>query len=241
MITTLGDILNCSRPLYLESNIEGFDYGQTGSCFLLRIGDRLRVVTARHCLWQNPRPELNQIRSTVENLWIPQRMVDKSPLSFGFTSARAASSSTHASACDFVVIEISCDPWPDTSDFYDLATSSSSIAKCGDKLVVAGYPQLINEIRYPDENQDGKLKPRRLMASGIFVGEGTAPMLNAMRLDEPEKLASYNGMSGSPVFLVRKQGPGTLAELVGVAVRELRSAGIIEFIPTRLLVSALDG
>ncbi len=145
------------------------------------------------------------------------------------------------SACNFAVIEISCDPWPDTSDFYDLATSSLSIAKCGDKLVVAGYPQLISEIHYPDENHDGKLKPRRLMASGIFVGEGTAPMLNAMRLDEPEKLASYNGMSGSSVFLVRKQGSRTLAELVGVAVSELRSAGIIAFISTRLLVSVLDG
>ncbi|MGC1782135.1 MAG: serine protease [Acidobacteriaceae bacterium] len=240
MSTTLGDILNCSRPLFLEANIEGFDYGQTGSCFLLRVGDRLRVVTARHCLWQNTRPNPEQIRSTVENLWIPQRMMDKSPLSFGFTSARAASSTTHASACDFAVIEISCNPWPDTADFYDLAITSSPIPKCGDKLVVAGYPQLINEIQYPDEKQDGKLKPRRLLASGIFAGGGTAPMLNAMRLDEPEKLASYNGMSGSPVFLVRKQGPGALAELVGVAVSELRSAGIIEFIPTQLLVSALD-
>jgi len=47
-------------------------------------------------------------------------------------------------------------------------------------------------------------------------------------------------MSGSPVFLVRKQGPATLAELVEVAVRELRSAGIIASIPTGLLVSALD-
>jgi hypothetical protein len=66
-------------------------------------------------------------------------------------------------------------------------------------------------------------------------------MLNGMRLDEPEKLASYNGMSGSPVFLVRTHGTATLAELVGVAVSERRSAGIIEFIPARLLITALNG
>jgi hypothetical protein len=148
---------------------------------------------------------------------------------------------THAAALDLAVLEVSCDPQPDTSDFYDLPNSSLCLAERGDKLVVAGYPQLINEIQYPDENQDGILKPRQLTASGIFVGEGTAPMLNAMRLDEPKILVSYNGMSGSPVFIVRTQGLRTFVELAGLAVREMGSAGTIEFIPTQLLRKALDG
>lgn len=63
---------------------------------------------------------------------------------------------THAAALDLLVLEVSCDPQPDTSDFYDLPNSSLCLAESGDKLVVAGYPQLINEIQYPDENQDGK-------------------------------------------------------------------------------------
>jgi hypothetical protein len=241
MSMTLDHIFDCSRPLYLESEIAEIDYGQIGSCFLIRSAIRLFVVTAGHCLWQHRQPTQELIRAVAQTLWIPQRMNDSSPVSFGFTAASAALSTTHASACDFAVIEISHDPLPETTDFYDLGAASLSIPSSGDKLIIVGYPKIINEIEYPNEQQNGKLKPRRLVASGRFVGEGTAPMLDAMQLDEPEKLLSYNGMSGSPIFLLKRQGLGTKVELVGVAVRESKSAATIDFIPTRLMLTALGG
>ena len=48
---TLESLLNCARPIYLETDIEGIDYGQVGSCFLVRNGSLLWIATARHCLW----------------------------------------------------------------------------------------------------------------------------------------------------------------------------------------------
>lgn len=163
-----------------------------------------------------------------------------SPLSFGFTSARVGSSSSHAAAADIAVLDVLSDPPPDTSDFYDLASGPLCLPGQSAKLVVSGYPKPINEIQYPDEDRDGKLKPRRHIASGFFAGEGTAPMLGAIGLDAPDTLVSYNGMSGSPVFLVRTAGLQTFASLAGLAVREMTSSGTIDFVPAPLLRRVLD-
>ena len=199
---TLESLSNCSRPLYLETDIEGIDYGQVGSCFLVSKGGLLRVVTARHCLWPDKQPKPEDISGTVEHLWVPQVLTDAQPNCFGFTQARVGSSTTHLAASDIAVIDVANEPAPETGDFCNLTSFPLCTPKPGDKLVIAGYPKLINEIHYP-EKADGKLKPRRLLTSASFVAEGTAPGLHAMLLDNPDTLASYNGMSGSPVFRSR--------------------------------------
>jgi hypothetical protein len=153
--------------------------------------------------------------------------------------ARVGSSTTHVAASDIAVIDVANEPSPEMVDFCDLASFPLCTPELGDKLVIAGYPKLINEIQYP-EDEDGKLKPRRLLTSGSSVGEGTAPGLHAMLLDKPDTLASYNGMSGSPVFRIRAVGAQTLAELAGLAVREMTSAGTLDFIPARVLERVLD-
>lgn len=236
---TLESLLKCARPLYLETDIEGVDYGQVGSCFLVRNGSRLWVATARHCLWcvQQPKPE--EIGATVERLWVPQVLSDPQPTCFGFTEARVGSSITHVAASDIAVIDVANEPAPKTADFCDLSSFPLCTPEPGDKLVIAGYPELINEIQYP-EDEDGKLKPRSLQMSGSSVGEGTAPGLHALLLDKRDTLASYNGMSGSPVFRVRDVGARTFVELAGLAVREMTSAGTIDFIPARVLKRVLE-
>lgn len=235
---TLERLLSCVRPLYLETEIEGVDYGQVGSCFLVRNSNILGVVTARHCLWSNRQPTLAEIGSVIERLWVPQALVDATPTCFGFTKARVASSPTHVAASDIGVIDVANDPPPETADFCDLATFPLCKPLSGDKLVIAGYPEIINEIQYPQAN-GGKLKPKRLLASGSFLPEGTAPALHTMLLDKPDTLPSYNGMSGSPVFRVRTLGSQTFAELAGLAVRERTSTGTIDFIPSCVLETVL--
>ncbi len=235
---TLEGLLSCARPLYLETEIEGFDYGQVGSCFLVRNSNILWVMTARHCLWPNRQPKLAEIGGVIERLWVSQLLIDATPMCFGFTQARVASSPTHVVASDVVVIDVANDPPPETADFCDLATFPLCTPLSGDKLVIAGYPKIVNEIQYPQAN-GGKLKPKRLLASGSFLPEGTAPALHAMILDKPDTLASYNGMSGSPVFRVRTLGSQTFAELAGLAVREMISTGTIDFIPSRVLETVL--
>jgi hypothetical protein len=235
---TLESLLNCARPLYLETEIEGFDYGQVGSCFLVRNSNLLWVVTARHCLWPNQQPKLAEIGGVIERLWVPQVLADANPTCFGLTQARVALSATHVAASDIVVIDVANEPPPETADFCDLASFPLCTPRSGDKLVIAGYPKIVNEIQYPQAN-GGRLKPKRLLASGSFLPEATAPALHAMLLDKPDTLASYNGMSGSPVFRVRTLGGQTLAELAGLAVREMTSTGTIDFIPSCVLERVL--
>ncbi len=191
---TLENLLNCSRPLYLETDIEGVDYGQVGSCFLVRRGNLLWVATARHCLWLDQQPKVEEVSAVVERLWIPQALADVRPMSFGFMRVRVGSSATCAAAADIAVIDVANEPLPETVDFCDLASFPLCTPEPGDKLSIAGYPKLINEIQYP-EKEGGKLKPRRLLTSGSFVGKGTAPGLIAMLLDEPDTVASCDGMA----------------------------------------------
>jgi hypothetical protein len=156
---TLKNLLNCSRPFYLETDIEGVDYGQVGSCFLVRRGNLLWVATARHCLRSDQQPKAEEIRAVVERLWIPQTLADARPTSFGFTRVRVGSSATRAAAADIAVIDVANEPLPETADFCDLAYFPLCAPESGDKLSIAGYPKLINEIhtrktRMENSNQD---------------------------------------------------------------------------------------
>ena len=153
---------------------------------------------------------------------------------FSFTRASLGSSATHVAASDIAVIDVANEPSPETTDFCDLASFPLCTPVSGDKLVIAGYPKMINEIEYPEAG-GGKLKPKRLKMSCSFLPEGTAPVLHSMFLDQPDTLASYNGMSGSPIFRVRTLGVQTFAELAGLAAREMTSSGTIDFIPSTVL------
>jgi len=60
-----------------------------------------------------------------------------------------------------------------------------------------------------------------------------------MQIDEPTALASHDGMSGSPVFAIRLVGGMALAFVVGIAVCEMTTRGIIDFIPTAITCECL--
>lgn len=239
---TLNDLLECGRPLYSESGPTGFEYGQLGSCALFARAGRRMILTARHCLWQTATPSEEAIRRTIAHLWVPQHLGMIHPISFGLANPRVAHSVTYQAATDLAVIDVLNDEYtspPHVPFFCDLDVVPFVVPKPGDKLVIAGYPKAINRIDYPENDAHGRLVPRRLDASGVYVGEGTAPLLIGMQIDDPMALASFDGMSGSPVFAIRQVRGMALAFVVGIAVREMTTRGVIDFIPTSIIRQCL--
>ncbi len=142
---------------------------------ILRAGQRM-VFTARHCLWKSPRPCEASIRATIEHLWIPENLCISRPESLGLANPRVAHAENYRAASDLVIIDVL-----DTNSsagppfFCDLGVVPLYKPNLGDKLVVSGFPKAINRIEYPEGEVEGKLRPSRCDAGGIFVGEGTAP------------------------------------------------------------------
>ena len=95
------------KALYLETDIEGIDYGQNGTCTLLKDQGRFIIVTAlslplaEYATDRGRNPLLHP-----EHLWIPQTLTTSRPESFGLCNPRVARSPTHRAASDFAVVGV---------------------------------------------------------------------------------------------------------------------------------------
>ena len=233
---TLEETNYCARPLYMLTGTEGYEVGQIGSGTLLKHEGRLLVATARHCLRSEADRSEEEYISLVGNLWIPQSLEHFEPYTVEgvFFVERARSL---RAASDLAIIQIHA-PHSD-SNFCDLDSVPMHTPSIGDRLMMAGYPKATSMI-LPLGPQKGEYFAGPVVLSGICNGEGTAPGLLSLRIEEPLILSTCDGMSGCPVFLVYPPDAPRIAALVGIAVREMQSTGCIDFIPATGITAHLS-
>lgn len=105
----------------------------------------------------------------------------------------------------------------------------------GDLLVTRGCPNCIGEIDY----LKAKIRNGFYAVDGTYQGIGHEPRTHIFRVSEFSLISDVNGMSGSPVFKLRKHLFGMDYWFVGVVLRATKTSGIARFVDCGIIYQAL--
>jgi hypothetical protein len=228
----LGELVNCALPVLSEYDSDEYPYFFGGTCFLVKHRGDLFVVTARHVLKQKP----------VEDLRIPRRPSSRTFLTLR-TSWTAPDELLQCEDPDQYDWQIVRADWPELdaddplSSVLDLDAIPSATMKVlpeGYKMVVRGFPTQLSAIAF----EAMRIKWQAFAGTGMYVGPASWHKCHTLRLDEPDAVASYDGLSGSPVFVVWPAGEGRFQPaLAGIVLRG--GNGLLHFLDGMVLRDAI--
>ena len=209
-------IINSTKPVLYDTGYEEWPYAYAGSCYPVRWGKNLYIISAHHCYKNHdvkPEKTLYPIPSS-------------DPLQFyGFNFKLTAQlknieDEKHE---DQVILVVSSDlHTQDTLDLpnaIDLSDAGNivSLSEPGIKDVwLRGY--LLDNPSHKIDYENKKIKPQAYVTNGIISSRDSGSdfcHLLKVKTPFPEGL-SPNGMSGSPVYAINQQGElglsGTIIE-----------------------------
>lgn len=222
------------QPLVFETAVVDFPYSTKGTVFLVGFEGKPYVVTTRHGLFPDGPdgpPRICVFPSDTSHRFIPLSNVF-------FVS----SSDEPDDFVDLAIIEV--DPAARVDNGLNQATLvnlalavepawESSASKM--TFFVIGYPSERSNI----DPASQELRTDRVVLLGKYKGKSLLPYLHQIQVENTHDLASFDGLSGSPVFMwstsVRTQPKPILC---GMAIRATASSGLIHFLPVSILMSA---
>lgn len=229
----LSELLKCVQPLLFEDGIEGFEYSGGGTFFFARYAGKFYGITAKHCLrnrdkekvrlFVNDAPrgdDLIPIRTIHLIEDPPQGVDDWADLAFMELRDEALSDTQRKS------------PWFVNFDYlmrFDVKMAT------GDLLVTRGCPNCLGEIDY----EASKIRNGFFAADGIYAGRGIDKHTHIFKFSDLSQIENPNGMSGSPVFKLKKHRNGMDYWFVGVILRSTKESGIARFVDCGVVYRAL--
>lgn len=224
------------HPLVFETGIVDYPYSTNGTAFLAGYEGKLYVVTTRHGLYPDGPDGPPQICVFPSDT--SRRLI---PLSNVFFVPRSDKPDDFT---DLSIIEVDPAAQRDSElnqvTLINLALAVESGWAAGASnmaFFVIGYPVERSSI-CPDSQE---LKTDRVVLIGTYIGESSIEYLHVLKVENSYNLASFGGLSGSPVFMWSHAGnrqPKPI--LCGMVVRGTATSSLIHFLPISILIDAFQ-
>lgn len=223
----------CAKPVLFETRCEDAPYAGVGTCFLVKLGSELFLVTARHVV---DGMSLDQL------LVFPNEETEESiPFSEGFTIANRNLEDLDYSDLVLVRVHLSGLRIADQSRMHaiDLGKASDSwrTAPFDHRFVLFGYP---NESREVDYDGSKIVSTQRFLVAR-FSGASPASYCYELDIEDFNGVDDLNGLSGSPVISwPHPIGNHFHPNFCGMVLRGTRASGKVHFLDAAVLSKALE-
>jgi hypothetical protein len=227
---TLPSIRDCVRPLVFETDMEDFPYRISATCFLCRYRGRHWVITAKHCLRAtdgkdvriacNPRTKSFLPLATMHMASVDHADDDHADVAI-FEASPERLSSEEQGALKFL-------------DLDQLESGHLRLTK-GDDIINPGYPDDLNSVDYDAQ----KIVEQRYCPGCVYDGETTDDHIHFLRYEPLEHVNRLSGMSGSPVFFLKRHAGWVYCSLAGMLIRAVPESRVGRFISAGVIVEML--
>lgn len=226
-----------SRPVLYEHDHPDFAYWGKGSSFL--------VANSSHCYWVTAAHVLSNAKAQVDALRIFPS--DGSRISLPFNEQYIVNKgiSDDEDYKDMFVLRIDLYNFDKAGDAplvsQDLETGvlSANALKPSDELWIVGYPSESSFIDY----ESGKISHTRSVLRGVYKGSSSSIHCHELRMETSILLDSYDGLSGSPVYYMKRQIRGReelmFPMLVGMLIRGTASSQLAHFVGSDVLTNII--
>lgn len=222
-----------SRPVLFEDPTSEFTYWGNGSSFLISSANAVYWVTAAHVM-KNMGARAHSVRicpSDVSRVSLP--------FNERYTVTKGAQDDEDYNDIFMMRIDLShfdrSGDAPLVSQRLEDGVLPASRLKCGDELWVIGYPGDSNVIDYDTRSIKNTRSVIRAIYNGTFVSEHC----HSIRIETSLALKTYDGLSGSPVYLLQQRSIGgeTVAfpMMVGMVLRGTASSRKLHFVCVSVL------
>lgn len=206
----IQEITNCSRPVLFENDFTDYDYSIGGSCIVVSFRGVHYAITAKHV-----------IKGYVaEQILIPYQAGSNHFLPISEVLLPNTCEDEDTDHKDFVLLRVAADkldPSEPFGDIYEINFPSGLPVIQSDRILISGFPREINEIDYDTK----KIKQQRFLITGTKLGKTDYLGMIKFQYDPQNKIKSFDGLSGAPIFLFSPIGDNKyIVRLEGILLRE---------------------
>lgn len=224
-------ILNCSRQIFFENDSEDYKYSGCGTCFIVSFRDSFYAITAAHVIKSFEDEQVIILYNDKSDLFLPLKRVS-------IPNLKDIDDTDHQ---DIVIYKIENDKLEKNekfTEYYTIENTNFSLFEecCKDnsnKIIISGYPHEINGICY--ENKI--IKSQQFVISGNIIENTRCRGLHRIKYDKPSRINNFDGLSGSPVFLLCPYSDYYELILIGIL---LRKACFLEFSIIYKMLSCIE-
>jgi len=227
-----------SRPVIYECDQSEFAYWGKGSSFLIANSNCYYWVTAAHVL-TNAKAHVLSLR-----IFPSDGSRISLPFNEQYTVNRGVTDDEDYK--DVFVLRVDLhdfDRYGDTplvAQDLEAGVMSANALKPSDELWIVGYPAESNFVDY----ESSKICNTRSVLRGIYQGKSSGANCHELRMETSVALESYDGLSGSPVYHMKRKIHGRdelmFPMLVGMLLRGTASSRIAHFVGSDVLVGLIE-
>ena len=223
----------CAKPVVFETGVGEVPYATVGTCFLVRLGAHLFLVTAKHVVNEMSLDQLLVFPNAESNESIP----------FSEVLTVANRDPDDPDFSDLVIVKVhlgnlrlaeqSC------MHAVDLDKSSDSwrTAPTDHSFFIFGYPNKSRKVDY----ERFQVVSTQTFLVGRFAGDSLARHCYELDIEDFNGVEEFNGLSGSPVFSwPRKIADNFHPSFCGMVLRGTRTSGKVHFLDAAVLRKGLE-
>jgi hypothetical protein len=231
-----------SRPVLFEHAHPDFSYWGKGSSLLVATSRSFYWVTASHVL-SNSGGEVESLR-----IFPSDESTVSLPFNKKYSVKTESPDDTHFE--DLFMLRIALDEFdrfgdtPLIAQDIDKGILSGDALAIGDEVWVVGYPSESNLIDYESRT----IRSSRSIIRGVHLGQSSSVHCHMLKVETSIHLDSYDGLSGSPVFVYQRRMEAeqvvNYPMLVGMLLRGTASSGVAHFLDSAVIaqmISVVEG
>lgn len=234
----MSEFEEACRPVIFEQKHEEFCYWGKGSSFLIANANNYYWVTASHVL--------KNMGGCVESVRIFPSDTSRISLPFNEKYTIKSDSTNGEDYKDVLILRIDLQEFDASGDAPLVAQDleqgvlGAEHLREDDELWVIGYPSESNFVDYDCR----AIKNTRSIVRAVYGGESFSDHCHKLIIETSLKLESLDGLSGSPVFHIKKTNRnGQLAAyplLVGMLLRGTASSGVAHFVSSSVIAKIVS-
>jgi len=232
----MSDFVQACRPIIFEHDQEDFPYWGKGSSFLIANSRNYYWITASHVL--------KNLGGSAASLRIFP--TDNSTMSLPFNEQYTIKQefTAYEDFTDLFMLRINLTEF---DIFGDAPLIAQDIEKgiypaehleSEDVLWIVGYPAESSFIDY----EASKIKGTRSIIRAIYRGASISDHCHELFVDSSIKLDDYDGLSGAPVYYLRKNSTGEIVVpvIVGMILRGTASSRVAHFVSSTVILNLIN-
>jgi hypothetical protein len=224
----------CARAMVFETGETEYPFAVAGTAVIVAFRGELLVLTARHVVGKWPTHQLRLIVAdagdcvTLTDRWeirMEGEEEDSDQNDLLIFRADIRNVSPEARKENHV---INLTP-PELSDWYETRENAM--------FFMFGYPKSATGPDY----ELSKVISNQYLLHGAFIGDSLSFGCYELAVQNPLRLAEFDGLSGSPIFsLFKGKESGAQPIFCGIAIRGSASSGRVHFLGSQTVYAALD-